>query len=324
MEHPPVLQTLPADVWPAIFAFLPPRETIVQCARVCVLWRALVRRSACYTNHELSIDNDLLWRRNDEYDYSGFARLCEDGAFARLTALEFKLSKHRPLLAEADLLHLDRLPRLNKLSLIDTGAAVSDSTIEMISRLPNLQDLNLFEARDVTNAGLAHLAKLTELHSLVLSSDGRFNIDGLRHLAPLGASLRKLVLSSPNGWVSLFVDPAAMELIVTQFPSLNYLWLSSTGPASGLMGDLLPWQQGFDSLSRLPLIHLSLREAAVIDDGVRLIGRITTLRSLDLSLMHFITGAGLAHLRNLVNLEWLDVSSWEELRYVNHRLPDAA
>src|SRR5437763_421102 len=61
------------------------------------------------------------------------------------------------------------------------GSAVTDAGLEHVERLTQLQELDLWST-EVTDAGLEHLKKLAQLRTLDLSMTKRVDDAGLEHL----------------------------------------------------------------------------------------------------------------------------------------------
>lgn len=119
-----------------------------------------------------------------------------------------------------DLVPLQALKFLRKLDVRSTN--FRDRGAEWIARtFPLLTELNLHNC-NVTNASLAHLAKLTELESLDLGYN-HFVItdDGARHLAALN-NLKRLNLHDTG------ITDRTLTEVCTQLPRLEWLHLLGT------------------------------------------------------------------------------------------------
>ena len=100
---------------------------------------------------------------------------------------------HGPEVTDAALEHLEKLTRLNGLSLTDTH--VTEDGLEHLRRLTRLQRLGIYGTR-VTDAGLEHLKGLTQLQELSLN-DTQITDAGLEHLSRL-TQLEELSIASPD------------------------------------------------------------------------------------------------------------------------------
>jgi hypothetical protein len=96
-------------------------------------------------------------------------------------------------LTEACLVHLQALPRLQKLSI--SGNRITDRGLAQVAQLKNLAELDLV-ATEVTDAGLVHLQGMKSLRSVNLAAT-RATAEGIA----------KLQQARPDLTISLEIDP---------------------------------------------------------------------------------------------------------------------
>ncbi|WP_428305213.1 hypothetical protein [Lacipirellula sp.] len=150
-----------------------------------------------------------------------------------------------------------------------------------------VNSVNLTEA-NVTDELLAHLAVLSELRELDLSSTA-IDDDGLKKIAHL--PLRELWLQSTR-----VTDASASTL--SQITNLDFLQLNATGLTDAFLHDL----------AALPhLQNLGLRGAPVTDHGLEFLSRHPHLEELDLY-NTAVTDAGVKTLINCQQLKDLGIS----------------
>ncbi len=192
------------------------------------------------------------------------------GHLQQLQTLEFKGCGYAGLSA-AGATPADRFPRLQNLVL--AGSDLTDSVLCYFCRFNGLRRIRLEHARDVTEVGMAHLARLPELRVLEIAnawmSDG-----ALGHISRLN-KLRSLQILNP--------------------PSYNAAQHSVT-------------DVGLESVARLrELRSLTLRKCRISDAGLLPLARLTELQELDLRGSP-VTYAGLKQLTGLTQLHDLRLS----------------
>lgn len=164
---------------------------------------------------------------------------------------------------------------------------VDDAALaEHVAKLTSLQSLNL-DATRVTDAGLAHLAPLTNLRRLDLGSLKGITGEGMAHLAAL-SELESLSLQQ-SGIVDR--DLARVADALPHLRKLSLAWL--------------PVDSGLEYLEELEhLEDLDLFHAKVTDAGAAHLAKLTGLKKL--LLWHTeITDRGLASIAGLEDLETL-------------------
>jgi len=170
------------------------------------------------------------------------------------------------------------------------GARSDDALMAHVGRLGRLEDLNLYSSPNVTDAGLAHLRRLTALRRLDLSFTGATGA-GLRHLKGM-TRLKKLEL--PPGRVT-DDDLAHLE-------GLKHLeWLQGHGSGFEVTDAGMAHLQGLVSLEML-----SIPAPRITSAGLRSLHDLDRLRVLS------VRGAqvrDLAPIRHLAGLESLNLTS---------------
>ncbi len=213
----------------------------------------------------------------------GLTRLLEG---RRFTSLEVAVEDE---VTPAGLAALDRQVDLTSLRLCDLTSRVGDDDLRHIAGLTRLESLWLTLDR-LTDAGLVHLAGLSNLTELRFGRTQELTGTGFRHLAGL-ARLRELELSQRP------VVDASLEHLAA-LVELEVLDLSGTkvvGP-------------GLESLSGLPkLRRLDCGWCAIDDDGARHLGALTSLERLDLRGAR-VTDGGVRSLATLRSLQTLDLT----------------
>jgi hypothetical protein len=180
--------------------------------------------------------------------------------------------------ANADLVHLKGLSKLEKLFLTDTQ--VTDAGLVHLTGLSNLRELRLWDTQ-VADAGLVHLEGLPNLMNLGLS-DTQVTDAGLVHLKRL-SKLQSLYLSRTRVTDVGFVHLEGLT-------NLTQLGLSHTRVTDAGLVYL-------KELSQLRWLHL--RGTQVTDAGLVQLKGLSQLRRLDLRGTR-VTDAGLVQLKGLV------------------------
>ncbi|HUQ90614.1 MAG TPA: hypothetical protein VM120_02960 [Bryobacteraceae bacterium] len=204
---------------------------------------------------------------------------------------------------------LAKLPRDSRTLNLE-GAQISDAGLRHVARLTNLEELNLSNT-SVSDAGLAHLAGLQKLRKVVLANT-YVEGEGLAHLKSV-ADLD--VHGSPltNGAVS----------VLAGLTGLRRLSLASTDISDGAALDQLKsvvaldlgstdlTDSGLKALASLPqLEELILRDARFTDKGLVHLAGLKNLRRLDL-IRTRISDQGMRHLTGLSSLRSLSLDYGE-------------
>lgn len=158
---------------------------------------------------------------------------------------------------------------------------------------------------DLTDAGMALFAQLTNLESLDLSGCDLPTSESLGHLKPLG-NLKYLDLSRWKLYATGLLHLVGLPL--------ETLILSDCNPlASGGLGYL----QQFAKLR-----HLDISSCRIEDQGLADISQVINLTHLSLGYLLCITDAGIEHLLDLTNLKMLRIESCNGM--TNASLPHIA
>jgi hypothetical protein len=168
--------------------------------------------------------------------------------------------------------------------------SVTDAGIAHLARCTNLRVLHL-GGLDLTDRSLATIGKLTSLEELHLDSN-EITGDGLRHLVGL-KNLRRLDLS---------FNPLRDDVFETlaKLSELTYLSTYFTGTVDDRVLELC------SRLTKLETLKLSERTQAVTDRGLEHVARLKNLKNFELREAKAVTDAGIVRLAELVHLQ--DVS----------------
>jgi internalin A len=196
--------------------------------------------------------------------------------------------------------------------LMRNSKTVNDSLLKTLSRFEHLETLYLSERySDVSDAGLAHLAKLTKLRNLDLHFAEKVTDDGLRSLRTLTqlerAVFRDLRHLSPEGLkvladfrqlksleiVSTRIDDAAMKAIGALNSLENFLLWSAAEPGVS-----------FDHLGGLRSLKYFRTNEAIPSSAIRQLAKLQHLERLSDELV-LVTDNDLAHLARLPKLQLL-------------------
>jgi serine/threonine protein kinase len=189
-------------------------------------------------------------------------------------------------IGDADLVHLEALPELEKLFLFDTP--IGDAGLAHVRKMSHLKYLGLSKTA-VTNAGLEHLRELPQLEELWLDRTSIGNA-GLSHLEGL-TRLRRLHLGGTR-----ITDTGLPHL--KGLVQLRRLDLRETRVGSGL-GNLS---------GLIELQSLDLGNTRIEDVDLAHLTKAANLRNLNLSRTG-IRDAGLNYLASLRQLQTLDLGS---------------
>lgn len=164
---------------------------------------------------------------------------------------------------------------------------VPDDHFAYVASFPDIRVLQLRNT-DVTDTGLAHVARLRQLRTLTLS--GKVSDGGLTHLKGLG-KIESIDLSNNQitgvGLIELKSLTKLRELFLHHNPVGN--------------DGLVPIGE-IETLERLGLSHTQ-----VTDDGLAHLASLGNLRYLGLSKTN-LTDSGLLHLANLTSLQKLELN----------------
>lgn len=167
------------------------------------------------------------------------------------------------------------------------GQEVTDKVVAYVAGFANLVSLNLIYA-NVTDAGLAYLARQKTMRFLDLGACLKVTDEGIKHLATM-AHLEVLRL-----WDTKITDAGLAHL--KSCTRLRELYLSGTKIDGS----------GFASLRSAPLEGLDLRATGLSDGSLKPLAKFKTLKWLDLS-VNDITIDGVNQLAGLKNLERLQL-----------------
>jgi len=240
---------------------------------------------------------------NNEVTGTGLAHL------ANVTQLEMlNIAENRQ--AAAGLSYLTHLPLQD---LYMSHCNINDSHMEIVGQMSRLNKLDISSNKEVTGAGLSHLANITHLQILNISHNKQAAA-GLSHLTHLPLQLLYLVVCD--------VNDSHMEA-VGQMSRLRKLDISSNHEVTGtgmshlanlthlemvIMMDNSPSPTGLSHFTRLPLQELYMSVCNLTDSHMEIVGQMLRLKKLNISFNHEVTGTGLSHLANLTHLEMLNMT----------------
>lgn len=203
----------------------------------------------------------------------------------------------RPEVTDDELRYLTKLKKLSEVRIegrrfvdptVEKDALFTDAGMAHLGELTGLKTLRLDGLR-ITPAGYAHLAKLTNLESLHLNDCHQLSGETCAVLA----SLVKLKEIGSNSGAKL---DAAAGTHLGKLPELTTLKWDEIEPGS------------LSGLAAAPkLAEVRLEDAGVVDADMESIGRIKTLKKLNLQ-RNKITDAGVRHLAGLTELKELSIS----------------
>ena len=223
---------------------------------------------------------------------------------------------------------------------------VTDDLIEQIGGLAGLQFLSLRACVNVTDNGIGHLKslhslKLLDLERTQVTERGLRSLKSLTKLEALGLDNTKLTdagLSELRAWPNLkrlfFKEcPEVTDVGLGHIKNLNSLETLSFSKCSKVTNAGLEQLAGLSGLTRLSVIDcpgmndsavaslanlkqltsLDLSGANLTDESLLTIGKFTSLERLELKHCRQLSGGGLAHLKGLTQLHYLDFGHCRDL-----------
>ena len=184
------------------------------------------------------------------------------------------------------------LERGGKLTVLPAGGKLKDisARADIPTQAFTVENIDLGDCQGVDDQGLANLAELEHLKSLVLrrtqiSDAGTAPLSGL-------ASLRRLALNMTG----------IGDQTLAQFAGLTNLHFLD-------IGETQVTDAGLAALPKLPALEiLGLKATQISDAGLAALSRCPALKSLNLDHTK-ISDAGLAHLRSNIGLQFLNLDS---------------
>ncbi len=207
--------------------------------------------------------------------------------FKSLKKLRILLLTNKPVLTDADLVHIKGLTALQHLALsISPQNMITDAGVANFKDMIDMRYLSMAGAR-VTPAGLEHLRGMTKLHELRIPGTRVDDLAPIRHLT----GLKFLHLGETP-----ITDAGLVP--IAGFSSLNTLFLQKTAITDAGVKHL----RGLTTLTQL-----DLSQTRITDAGLAELAGLKSLVRLDLSGTH-VKEAGLAHLAGLSSLVTLNLS----------------
>lgn len=224
---------------------------------------------------------------------------------AGLTNLEYLLIKG-PHFTGRGFVHLKKVPALRVLNCFRLPT-MQDAALEHLAALPRLENLSLYDNEQISNLGMAFLARSASLR--------RLDIDKTRVTQAGVTALLRL-----PGWEHLSLPSGSVnDTILSQLgrqTHLRYLALGRPRPGEPYT------ERGLAALTLLTqLAELHLEGPGVTDAAMLQVARFKTLRRLRLMSCP-VTDAGLARIKSLSGLETLDLKATKHvtlagLRHLN-------
>jgi len=227
---------------------------------------------------------------------------------------------------DADLEHLQGLPHLRSVLLNKTP--IGEAGLKTLGEIETLENIDL-RGCATTNEGVAHLAGLSKLRGLRLSSrqaEDTSDLSGATSYVDDGAmaSIGKLTNLEVLALDNLLVTEAGLaeladlknleELylagtpigdealaLLDQFPKLRILRIAETNVSDDGLAHLV-------KLPNLKQLDIS-RCVSVTDAGMEHVGKLTQLTRLNLWRISGLTDAGVAHLAGLREMQWLNLDN---------------
>ncbi|MFN0053010.1 MAG: PQQ-binding-like beta-propeller repeat protein [Planctomycetales bacterium] len=231
----------------------------------------------------------------------------------QLRELDIEVTKG---LTPADLSHLGKMSRLEKLSLYSVnteGAGLGDDAIRSVLRVASLRELSISEC-GTTDAGALLLEQMPQLRSLSLRQEGKLTDAALSSIGKL-SQLESLSLDSyvgieRLGWMRFSAngirrlkglkDLQALHLVGQEVPAdaLEFPRLTALGLGHAKVGDDVAARiAGLRALRNLELMYCRIG-----DEGLRKIATLPELRRFNFNGLT-VTDAGIAHFRSHPRLE---------------------
>lgn len=232
-------------------------------------------------------------------------------------------------IGEVGVKHLAALRKLTSLTL--QNADLTDAALAHVARLSDLRELRLRENRRLTDAGPKALSGLTKLEKIDLGltgigDAGLMHLEGLTNLVVVDIGYTKVT----DAGLAAFVGMRQLKELhaggtAIRGPGLKHLAGCRELTELGFYDVPDFTGVGLGSLAECSkLQRLALHSTGITDAGLADIGRLKQLRALDLPTYGHavaqagdfwldgqpkrITDAGMKHLGELTNLEWLYLS----------------
>jgi hypothetical protein len=221
---------------------------------------------------------------------------------------------------------LDREPSLKGLRSLNLSSfrLLTDAGMRSLSKLTNLELLDMSKTGGVSDTWVEALANLTNLTHLDLSYCRNFSdkgilaLSGLHGLKYLNVGLEK-GCGRTEEWVEALSKLTSLEYLnLAGFEVTNDGMKNLQGLTSLTELDLSRCSrvsdQGLVSLSKLPLLHtLDIRFLEITDTGLQTLSSILSLRDLTIMFAKKITDAGILVLSALTSLVTLTISDCEKV-----------
>jgi internalin A len=216
----------------------------------------------------------------------------------KLPKLEY-LCLYGSRFTDAGCVHIKEMPSLRILSFHENLCRISDEGLAHIAQMPNLEILCLHGMKNITDAGIALLAKIPSLRKLNIASS-QVSDRGLEYLSQI-KTLECLELPQDQRGIT----DKGLEYL-SRLSNLNDLSISRIHFNDAKMNKDYYTDKGVEYLSRCSkLEELNIGSIGITDAGMEYIARLTGLKSLGLFGCDNVTDVGFAKLTALKSLESL-------------------
>jgi Leucine-rich repeat (LRR) protein len=201
---------------------------------------------------------------------------------------------------DAGCVHIKEMPSLRILTFHENLCRISDAGLVHIAQMPKLEILCLHGMKNITDAGIAYLTKMSSLHKLNIASS-QVTDRGLEHLSQI-KTLEHMELPQDQRGIT---DRGLEHL--SRLSNLEHLSISRIHFKDPKRNKEYYTDKGLEYLSRCSkLEELNIGSIGITDTGMEYIAKLTGLKSLLLIGCDNITDAGFAKLTALKSLERLN------------------
>ncbi len=199
------------------------------------------------------------------------------------------------------------------------GRNLTDRDLVHLKGLNSLQDLHLGGAKRITDAGLVHLKGLTQLQNLHLrgtqvTAAGLAQLKALTRLQDLRVTWTPTMFDAGEEPFEDAAKNLGKEQAIAAIRQLGGgITVNAAGPGRPVVVASFWGNKNFTDTdwahlgALTDLEELYFDESSITDVGLARLKGLTHLKYLDLDSAHQITDAGLAHLKGLTQLENLDL-----------------
>lgn len=212
------------------------------------------------------------------------------------------LCLYGPRFTDAGMVHVKAIPSLRIFSIHEAYSRVGNAGLAQISELPNLEILCVGGMRGITDAGIAHLAKMRSLRKLDIGSSQVTDM-GLAYLKQI-KTLEHLDLPQDQHNIS---DAGLAHL--AELSNLKVLQISRVHSGGRDRNQVHYTDAGLAELAKLrSLEELHVGSIGITDAGLDHIAKLTNLKRLMMFGCDNVTDKGIAKLTALKSLANLHIS----------------